>query len=33
MYKIKQIAGYIDMQKVDETCLKDNDEVISLLSI
>jgi len=26
-YKIKQIAGYIDMQKVNQTCIEGNEDV------
>ena len=30
MYKIKQISGYVDMSRVNQTCVVDNDEVNKL---
>ena len=30
MYKIKQISGYVDMSRVNQTCVVDNDEVNSI---
>ena len=30
MYKIKLISGYVDMSRVNQTCVVDNDEVNKL---
>lgn len=29
MYKIKQISGYVDMSRVNQTCIENNDEVVT----
>ena len=33
MYTIKQISGYIDLQRVNQTCIESNEEVgVGILS-
>ena len=29
MYKIKQISGYVDMSRVNQTRIENNDEVVT----
>ena len=31
MYTIKQISGYIDLQRVNQTCIQNSEDVFSLI--
>lgn len=33
MYKIKQISGYVDMSRVNQTCIENNDELLTVIMI